>query len=183
MGGVTVFGAGAGLLYAGVSFVCFRASVLAGSGEGYSRQRRFWASVGGFFLALIALRLSGSEEMLRALLRDGLHEEGAYQARRSIQSVIASIVLSGLGIGTLVFLYRNRPGRNASRRELARLVARLAVVAMCGLLGLRIISLHTIDQLLYHGPHLNWVIDIGSSLIVLASALAHAVNPPVEKMR
>jgi hypothetical protein len=41
---------------------------------------------------------------------------------------------------------------------------------MVMLLGLRIVSLHQIDVLLYGPAKLNWVIDIGASLTVLTAA-------------
>lgn len=44
-----------------------------------------------------------------------------------------------------------------------------SVVAMVMLLSLRIISMHQIDQLLYGPIKLNWLIDIGASLLAMGA--------------
>jgi hypothetical protein len=52
------------------------------------------------------------------------------------------------------------------RRNMALFVAFAALATMVMLLGLRTVSLHQIDVLLYGPTKLNWVIDIGASLTV-----------------
>ncbi len=57
------------------------------------------------------------------------------------------------------------------RRNVARLAGVLASAAMVCLMALRIASLHMTDALLYGPAKLNWVIDIGVSLVVLIAAI------------
>lgn len=46
-------------------------------------------------------------------------------------------------------------------------------MAMMMLLGLRIVSLHQIDQLLYGPKKLNWLVDIGASLLAMGAAVVY----------
>jgi hypothetical protein len=123
-----------------------------------------------FFGVLIALRLVDAEEWLRAILRDYLRISGHYGDRRSLQSPLAVVILTIAGVGAMFAV--QRWARNLrGRRNMARLAGVLAAAAMVCLMALRIASLHMIDALLYGPLKLNWVIDIGGSLVVLVAAI------------
>ncbi|WP_143736923.1 hypothetical protein [Erythrobacter tepidarius] len=123
-----------------------------------------------FFAVLIALRLLNVEDSLRNALRAALRAEDSYQERREIQGpIIATIVLLA-GAGTLALHYRTMRYVRG-RRNVARMAALWGAMAMLCLIGLRIISLHSVDALLYGAAKLNWIIDIGASLTVLGAAI------------
>jgi hypothetical protein len=130
--------------------------------------------IGGFFLLLLAMRLAGTEELARSSLRRLLHVEGAYAGRRRVQGlvVVGALVAGASLIGFLALRAQPAVARSAGRARAMRL-ARVGVAALAALITVRMISLHAIDRLLYRGPHLNWVIDVGATLLVTAAALAY----------
>lgn len=131
-----------------------------------------WSALALLFAVLMAVRLGGFEEWLRATLREAMRAEGDYHERRSIQAPIVAAILVVAGIGTFGFLY-GATRRLAGRRNLARLVAVVASTAMMFLIALRMASLHMIDALLYGPVKLNWVVDLGASLTVMGAALSY----------
>ena len=133
-------------------------------------NRRVWLGLAILFLILILLRGLGIEEWLRDAMRDALRSGGNYAERRSTQGVIASIVLVAVGAAGFWWLYRTTQ-KLRGRRNLATVVALASGSAMAFLLSLRLISLHMIDRLLYGPIKLNWVMDAGTTAIVLASAI------------
>lgn len=160
-------------LYGFVMLACMVAAVTA-------RQRRqgaghvwTWAVLCVLFGILMAVRLGGVEEWLRATLREALRADGGYGDRRKFQAPIAGAILVISSMGIFAFVYRAT--RNlAGRRNIARLVAVLAALAMLFLIALRMASLHAIDALLYGAIKLNWVIDIGASVIIILAALHYS---------
>ena len=63
--------------------------------------------------------------------------------------------------------------RIAGRRNIALAVAIGACGVMLATISMRTISLHAFDRLLYGALKLNWVGDIGASLVVLIVAASY----------
>jgi hypothetical protein len=52
--------------------------------------------------------------------------------------------------------------------------AQVAGIGLAGLFAVRLVSLHTLDNLLFSKPlHLNWLLDIGATATVFVSALVY----------
>jgi hypothetical protein len=47
----------------------------------------------------------------------------------------------------------------------------IGITVMLGVILMRLISFHELDRLLYGPVRMNWVLDIGSALLVAASAV------------
>lgn len=133
-----------------------------------------WIGIGAFFICILAMRFFGIEEGLRTKIRAYLVENQEYFSRWEVQAPAAAVafVMIFAGISALFFLHpaRKPPVARRSRLKSAQWLSDLAVTAMSALIVLRIISLHSIDALLYHGLHLNWVIDVGSTALALYGA-------------
>jgi len=157
-------------LYGIVMLACLAAAATALRQRQVSGHLRTWLMLALFFGVLIALRLVNAEEWLRAILRDYLRISGHYSDRRSLQAPLVAAILTIAGAGAMIAL--QRWARNIrGRRNVARLAGVLASAAMVCLMALRIASLHMTDALLYGPAKLNWVIDIGVSLVVLIAAI------------
>jgi O-antigen ligase len=168
-GAPSILSLGAAGLYALVLAACLLAAITASRLRQPFAHRRTWVLVGLAFGALALMRIAGLEEIVRDVLRSELRVEGGYDQRRALQRPLAFgviAVVSGLFAWGLWHQWRAAQGR----RNMALFVAFAALTTMVMLLGLRIVSLHQIDVLLYGPAKLNWVIDIGASLTVLAAA-------------
>ena len=155
-----------------VALTCFAAVLAAQRARQPAEHARTWLLIALLFGVLIIWRGFAAEEWFRALMREYLRETATYDDRRSVQAPIIAVVIVAAGMGGLLFLYRwGRLVRG--RRNYARLVAVLAAVAMLLLIALRLASLHVVDGILFGALKLNWVIDIGTSFLVLASAIAY----------
>jgi hypothetical protein len=159
-------------LYAVVLAACLWAAATAGKYRQPRAHRRMWVGIALVFAVLALLRIGGIEEVLRETFRGELRAEGSYDKRRALQTPLALGVifsLTGLFVWSLWRQWRATSGR----RNFALLVANAALVTMVMLLCLRIVSLHQIDMLLYGPSKLNWVLDIGASLCVMAAAVLY----------
>lgn len=156
-------------LYGIVVLACLVAAVMATKLRQPPAHGRVWAGIALAFVLLAAMRVAGLEELIRASFRELLAVDGVYDERRSIQRPLAAgvVVLAGAAFGWAV-LRRWRAVRG--RRELALALACAGVAIMIMLLALRFVSLHQVDMLLYGPAKLNWVVDLGASLLVLGSA-------------
>lgn len=129
-----------------------------------------WLALSGFFALLVVLRLVGFEDLLRDELRETLRASSTYGSRRDYQRpaaagllVMAALAASWWALRTL----RLAKGR----RNICVLVGLFGGMAMVFLMALRLISLHLIDALLYGPLKLNWIGDIGLSLLVAWAAV------------
>ena len=137
----------------------------------------FWSGAGAFFIGLIAWRLLGAEDLLRAVLRDGLQGLGAYLERRSLQGPLIAMTLVGFALaGAVLILVRRRIARRA--RFEAIWWAAIGMAVMCMLIILRLISLHGFDAILFGGPRLNWILDPGSAIVVAWAAWQYTRHNP-----
>lgn len=131
---------------------------------------RVWIIIALLFLLFAALRGLGLEEAWRDELRMMMRADGAYASRRDIQRPLASIVIAFAGAGAFIWAYRGF-SRVRGRRNVAAMVAVGSALAMTALIVLRLISLHPVDALLYGPFKLNWIIDIGASMIAGGAAV------------
>lgn len=162
--------------YAGVAALCCCAAIKLRSGNGESLGKGFWGLCGLFFLLLIGLRLVGFEAIIEQALRGWFSMRGEYSMRQDLQRPIAAAAVFVLGIVSLFIMRCILLGR--LRWPFSQALARAGIFAMLSLIGLRAISLHAIDALLYHGPHLNWLVDTGGSLLVALGAVLAIGNFP-----
>lgn len=169
-GSVTYLGLAAIILYGGVALASMFACGTAAKLGQATWNRNAWLVLAALFVVLIALRGVGAEDLIRDAIRSELRSEGNYEARRFVQGVVVSIVLVVVSATGFYWGYR-LSRRSKGRRNQATLVALASGAAMVFLLVLRVISLHMIDSLLYGPLKLNWIIDIGASLLVLAAAI------------
>jgi hypothetical protein len=138
--------------------------------KAFAWHGRIWHFLAILFVVLIALRILNAEEMLRDQLRGMLASEGQYGNRRDLQRPIAAgaIVISAPAAFWLIYRIA---GASKDRLNLAVLAAFASGLGMIFLVGLRIVSLHPIDALLYGPRKLNWLFDVGLSLLVTGFAL------------
>lgn len=121
------------------------------------------------FAALAILRLLTFEELMRDALREFLFATEAYEDRRRIQGPIVMGIIVLAGAAGFFWIYKRfRAARG--RRNIAVIVAQAAGLAMLGLVALRTVSFSAIDSLLFGPLKLNWIGDIGASLLVAGCA-------------
>lgn len=154
------------ILYIGVA----TAAVLAAGASERPEDRRRWAIIAAFFVALAVLRGSGLEYYLTNELRVAMLEQGLYEKRREFQRPLSALAVV-LVAGALYFLYLKRPVRNGSGREWSRFWAWVGITLMLGVITMRLISFHELDRLLYGPVRINWILDLGSSMLVAFAAL------------
>lgn len=139
-----------------------------------ANEARRWMGVGAFFICVGVVRFLGVEEDLRTTIRSYLVYNKEYFSRWEFQAPAAAMAFVAIfaGLAALFFLHpaRRPPVARRSRVMLAQWLADLAVALMSALMVLRMISLHSIDVLLYRGLHLNWVADLGSTALALYGA-------------
>jgi succinate dehydrogenase hydrophobic anchor subunit len=132
-----------------------------------------WVLIVAFFLLLIASRLLGLEELIRAELRDVLKAQNLNEDRRTLQGpVIAAVIIVFAASGMLAIYWIAQ--RLSGRRNIAVAVAIGACGVMSITIAMRTVSLHSLDRLLNGPLKLNWVGDIGASLAVLIAAIIYA---------
>jgi hypothetical protein len=126
--------------------------------------------------AVFLIRLYDLEDLARDLVREHLVASGAYADRWSFQApVAAAIVLVSAGCAWLALLSVQN-FRRRSRTQLLLLAGRFGMLGFVPLFAVRIVSLHMTDQLLYAGPvRLNWVLDLGLTLMVGGSAAVYVL--------
>ncbi|QDH33879.1 hypothetical protein [Porphyrobacter sp. YT40] len=151
---------------------CLGAALTAARSRQPAGHLRMWSFIALVFAFLIVMRFTGIEEVVRDTFRDMLRVEGAYAARRSFQRPLAVAVIFGVSGLFAWGLWRQwRAARG--RRNLALLAAQASTVAMVMLVGLRIVSLHQLDSVLYGPLKLNWIADLGASLMTLAASMIY----------
>ena len=138
------------------------------------REWRIWVLVAGAFVALAAMRAIAAEDHLRGILRSVLELADARAARRVIQLPL-SLAAIALACLTAIPVVHRIARRGWTSPFAAGDWAALALIGMVGLIGLRVISLHAVDGILFSaliGPlRINWLLDLGCAGISLAAAL------------
>lgn len=159
-------------IYVIVLAACLAAAFAAARFRQAPAHWRTWAFIALGFSLLAFLRVIGAEEIIRDSFRQLLAVEGVYENRRSFQRPLAAGILgtmsAAVALGLLRQWYLAR-----GRRNVAVVVGLAGLATMVMLLGLRIVSLHQLDMLLYGPLKLNWIMDLGASLAVLGAALLY----------
>ncbi len=146
------------------------AGVRAGAAGQPNWHRAAWFGLAALFVLLALWRVLALEEIVRAELRDSLRGSGAYEMRRSYQSIIASALVALAGIAGFAAAWRARAFMRG-RRNLALLAALAAGGGLVLLVAFRLVSFHWVDALLYGPLKLNWFADIGLSVAVMFAAV------------
>lgn len=129
-----------------------------------------WVIVAVLFLALALIRCFALEEWLRTDLRAVLLDRAAYDQREAIQKplvAISFVAAASLAAATVYSVVQRVKGP----RSVVSIAALACTGGMIFLLAIRLISLHSVDTLLYGPLKLNWIIDLGLSGAVIVLAL------------
>ncbi len=161
------------LLYCAAIASCLRAAASAGRSGLPKRHRSTFLGTAALFAFFALSRLLSGEDRLREWLRAQLREQGAYADRGDIQTVLV-LVLALVAIGTLAFLVKRLWSVRTRPLSFLRQATVVAGLSFTALYALRIISLHSVDAVLYAGPlRPNWISDIGLTLAITAMGLIY----------
>ena len=141
-------------------------------------ERRTFVGAICFFAALATIRFWSLEEAARDALRDLFRADGIYQDRWTFQAPLVAfslIVTAGLAF----YIFRRRRIYIRSYRGTLAYLMRVAMIAFVPLIAMRTISLHAMDRVLYGGPvRLNWIVDGGLTMAVIACSIAYVLHRP-----
>lgn len=155
-------------LLAALFYLAIAGAALLASRRGAGR---FWLAAAACFGVFALMRAFAIEDVVRDWLRDQFSLWDVYGKRGGIQAPLSVALL--FGAAAIAFLALR--GSMAARGELAILGAKIALGGMITLIGLRVISLHSVDGILFSpliGPiRLNWLLDIGFGTMAFLSAL------------
>lgn len=151
-------------------------SLAAGLKARRFRQQRWhvrtWSLLGILFIALSVMRIFDIEELLRDELREALRSQGSYSGRRGFQRPVAASLLTICAAAGFWWAYRKLRAVRG-RRNVAVMLGFASGAAMIPLIMVRLVSLSPIDALLYGPLKLNWIVDLGLSLLVGGCAFAY----------
>ena len=133
------------------------------------RERRIWLYIAGFFLAILIWRALGLEDLVRNTLRAWLRGDGDYDRRRTLQAPFVAVTIPVAVAACSYLVWKIMNGWRDALQSCIRL-AWLAIAAMLGMIAARLISFHALDSLLYGGPHFNWLVDPGATLLSMYAA-------------
>lgn len=131
-----------------------------------------WVAISLMFLVFGLMRVLGVEDMLQSDLRSTFEIEQRYEERRALQGPLVAlifIVAAALGAGLFYYIAKGVKGR----RNIITVVAVGCTGGMIVLALLRLISLHSVDALLYGPLKINWIADLGLTLAVLGCAVRY----------
>lgn len=168
--GPTVLSLTAAGLYGLVVLACVAAMITAASTRQSPIHQRSWAMLAMLFALLVVARMLDLEHAIEDRLRAAMRAADSYGNRRSVQALIAlafAAIAAIIGGGWLYRTARHARGR----RAIAVALAQGAGMVMITLIGLRLVSFHTLDALLYGPFKLNWFLDLGAGLTVGGAAL------------
>lgn len=164
------------MLYAGVVALCAIAAKAARREQQPARELRGWIGCAIFFALLALIRILDVEERVRQALRNASREAGEYANRHVVQEPLVALTLIASTIVLFLVFHAWTSGRQSVRRWLVQF-AQLAAMGFIPLYALRIISLHSMDRLLYSGPvRLNWILDGLLALSVAGAAIAYTLH-------
>lgn len=174
----TIFAQSALSLVAVIAYIaaaasCIQAYRLAVKARRPKRERMRWPMLAMLLIALGISRLLGAEERFRTAARVTLQAQHEYVDRWDLQAPIAAGIVVALGALGLIFYLTHGLERKIGRLGQAMILADAGGFALCGLVMLRMTSLHAVDAILFRGPHLNWVIDFGGTIAIGWAALRY----------
>jgi hypothetical protein len=140
----------------------------------------FWFATAALLVAMTLGRASDAGDLLSDLGRRRASAEGWYEARRSLQAGVVGSIAAIWGIVVMVAIWR------VPERRRRYLPTALAVFTLVCFAGIRMISLHQVDALLYNhdigGVTIRAVIELlllAVTMVVAAWQLrAHAQPRP-----
>lgn len=160
-------------VYMVIAFLCIAAAFAGSASFRPAAETRSWAICSIFFVSLQAVRLFSLEESTREFLRNYSRVRGEYEQRAALQEPLVTLVLLA-GVALVVLLWISWPRNSRSQRTRLVRLSQFAILAFAPLYALRIISLHSVDQILYAGGPLrvNWVLEAAlGSIVAGCSAL------------
>lgn len=131
-----------------------------------------WVAIAFMFIVFGVMRVLGVEEMLQSDLRSTLQIDQRYEDRRALQGPLVGVIFTiaaAMGAGLFYYIAKRVRGR----RNIATLAALGCTGGMIVLTVLRLISLHSVDALLYGPLKINWIADVGLTLAVLGCAVRY----------
>lgn len=140
----------------------------------FAWHRIAWGIIASLFIGLALMRFFGVEEWLRGDLRMILYTEQSYDKRRDLQKPLFAlifVVATSMAGGLIYFLVKGVHGR----RNIAALMAIGCTGGLIFLATLRMVSLHSVDALLYGPIKLNWLADLGMTFAVSACAIRYCL--------
>lgn len=133
-------------------------------------DRLRWGAIAILFICVAIWRGSGLELYLTSEMRRTLLQDGLYEKRRDLQRPLAALAV--VVISSILYLfYLKRPLGKGRPRDWSRFWAMVGVTVMMGVIAMRLISFHELDRFLYGPIRGNWILDLGSSLLVAFAAL------------
>lgn len=147
------------------------------------REGKAWTVIGSSFAVFLFMRVLQIEDRLRGAGRAWIMQDHAYSRRWDWQAPAAAFAVV-LIFTTLLLVRFRRMQRGTLQAQWPRTLqlAFVAVGAMIVLIVFRLVSLHSIDSVLYRGPHLNWVVDTASTVMVIITGFVSvAKKPTVER--
>ena len=155
-------------LLAALFYLAIAGAALLASRRGAGR---FWLAMAAGFGVFALMRALAVEDVVRDWLRDQFSLWDIYGKRGGIQAPLSVAVLFGAAVIAFLAL-RSSIAANGER---AILGAKIGLGGMITLIGLRLISLHSVDGFLFSpligSIRLNWLLDIGFGAMALLSAL------------
>jgi hypothetical protein len=128
----------------------------------------FWFATGGLLIVMAAGRATNASDLLVDLGRDTARSEGWYDIRRSVQAWVIGVVTLLWAATVAVAIWRVPERR---RRYLPAAVAAFTLVCY---VGVRMVSLHQVDAVLYRheivGVRYGTTIEVSLLLVVIATA-------------
>lgn len=124
----------------------------------------------GLFIALVGLRLFDLEEVFRTELRSLVRIQEGYADRREWQSALIAIIAGISAIAAFFGFYRAAKIVRG-RRDAVIAIALGGAAMMLLLILVRLVSLHSVDQLLYGPLKINWVVDLGLSASIFSLSI------------
>lgn len=159
----------AAALYGAVVLSCLAALATALIKRQIPAHWRSWGMLAVLFTVLAVLRVLNLEEIWRDELRDLLLATDSYDDRRGFQGIVVLVIAGLVGAAGFFWIFRKARGARG-RRNFTVIAAQAAGMAMAALIAVRIVSFSAIDRLLFGPLKLNWVMDIGASVLVAGCA-------------
>jgi hypothetical protein len=132
----------------------------------------FWLLTAAIFLIMAIGRAVDLGDLLTRIGRDQAYAQGWYDNRRKIQAIVVAGVGALWVVTVAVALWR------VPARQRRYLPAAIAVFTLMCFVGVRTISLHQVDALMYHRDFAGAQIGTVGELALLALAVIVTAWPP-----